>query len=124
MIEVLALLNRWKFPGILVEMMSLIYRFLFVLLEVAGNMMTSQHSRWGYADLRSSFRSLAGLISNVFTKAYHQAMISYQAMEARCYEGEFKLICWDYSISLKNIICIIFFETLLLWLNLFWGLWY
>ena len=50
-------LGRLHVPRLLVELMELIYRFIFVLSETAGSIRTAQASRLGYQGLR---RSLSG----------------------------------------------------------------
>lgn len=92
MTDVLAVLRRLKVPRLLVEMMGLIYRFIFVFLETAENMLTAQNSRLGYATLPAGYRSLAALMSNLFIRAYKRSDELYTALEARGYDGELNVL--------------------------------
>jgi hypothetical protein len=47
MLDILSALRRLKCPALLVEMMGLIYRFIFILFETAASMITAQNSVWG-----------------------------------------------------------------------------
>ncbi|NLI92660.1 MAG: cobalt ECF transporter T component CbiQ [Peptococcaceae bacterium] len=92
MIDVLAVFRRLKMPKLLVEMMGLIYRFIFVFLETADNMVTAQNSRLGYSGLSAGYRSLAALMSTLFIRAYKRADELYTALEARGYDGELNVV--------------------------------
>ncbi len=92
LVDLLAVLRRLKVPKLIVELMGLIYRFIFVLLEAAETMHTAQSSRLGYADLTSTYRSLAALVSTLFIRAYQRSNELYTALEARGYDGELSVL--------------------------------
>ncbi len=92
MVDLLAALRRLKIPKLFIEMMSLIYRFIFVLLETANIMFTAQNSRLGYSSLSSGYRSLAALVSTLFVRAYKRSEEIYTALEARGYDGELNVL--------------------------------
>lgn len=92
MVDLLAALRKLKVPKLLLELMGLIYRFIFVLLETADTMFTAQNSRLGYSNLSSSYRSLAVLASTLFIRAYKRSDELYTALEARGYDGELNVL--------------------------------
>ena len=59
-------LERLRVPGLFVELMELIYRFIFLLTGEAGRIRTAQESRLGYRGFRRSVSSLGTLLSVVF----------------------------------------------------------
>ncbi|MDA8227542.1 MAG: cobalt ECF transporter T component CbiQ, partial [Desulfitobacterium hafniense] len=61
MLEIISVLRRLRVPALFVELMSLVYRFIFVLLETAAAIHISQSSRLGYVSMKSSFRSTSHL---------------------------------------------------------------
>ncbi|NTV25720.1 MAG: cobalt ECF transporter T component CbiQ [Chlorobiaceae bacterium] len=79
-------------PVLLIEMMLLIYRFVFLLFETASEMATAQRSRLGYAGTMASFRSLASLASNLFFFSARRAEEVYVAMECRGYDGSIRVL--------------------------------
>lgn len=85
--DLLLALRRMHVPQLLLELMELIYRFIFVLYETANRIYTAQASRLGYHGLRRSFHSLGELISTVFLKAYRKSNRIYISLEARGYTG-------------------------------------
>ena len=87
MTELFTALRRMHIPGFLVEMMELVYRYIFVLLE----------GRLGYATLKTGFYSTGQLISNLFLRAYRQADRTYTAMESRGYTDEVRTLGLAYE---------------------------
>lgn len=91
-VDLLQVLGRLKIPKLLIELMGLIYRFIFVLLETADIMFTAQKSRMGYTSFSSSYRSLAALASTLFIRSYKRSDELYTALEARGYDGELNVL--------------------------------
>lgn len=92
MVDLLAALRRLKVSKLLVELMGLIYRFIFVLLETADTMITAQNSRLGYSSISSGYRSLAAVASTLFIRAYKRSDELYTALEAKGYDGELNVL--------------------------------
>lgn len=91
--------TKLRLPKIFVELVLLIYRFIFILMETAVQMTTAQRARLGYVSLKSSYRSTALLFVNLFSSAYHRANEVFTAMIARNYLGEIKLLHKEQKIS-------------------------
>lgn len=113
-IDILSVLKKLKLPKILIELMSLIYRFIFVLLETAHMIYISQSSRLGYTDLKTSYNSLAKLISALFINSYKRSEDIFIALESRCYDNDINVLEDTYKLSYKNLIIIILFELALM----------
>ncbi|UWG98460.1 cobalt ECF transporter T component CbiQ [Dehalobacter sp. DCM] len=92
MVDLLSALRKLKCPQLMLEMMSLIYRFIFVLMETAETMYTAQNSRLGYSSLKAGYRSLGMLASTLFIRAYKRSDDMYTAMEARGYDGKIAVL--------------------------------
>lgn len=85
--HVLGLLERLHAPALLVELMLLIYRFIFILADVAAQMVTAQKARLGNASYRASLRSLVALMATLFVRAMQKSARIFDAMESRGYTG-------------------------------------
>ncbi|MBU3161094.1 cobalt ECF transporter T component CbiQ [Clostridium frigoris] len=112
--EVLSVLRKLKVPKLFVELMGLIYRFIFVLLDTANMIYISQSSRLGYSTFRRGFNSLGNLVTSLFLSAYKRSQDIYMAMESRCYDGDINLLENHYVTSYKNISLIILVEVFLI----------
>lgn len=92
LVDLVMALKKLRCPQLMIEMMSLIYRFIFVLLETAETMYHAQDSRLGYSTLGAGYRSMASLVGTVFIRSYQQAERNYTALEARGYGGEINVL--------------------------------
>ncbi|SHF06655.1 cobalt/nickel transport system permease protein [Caldanaerobius fijiensis DSM 17918] len=119
--EFMSVLKKMKVPSLLLDLMELIYRFLFVLIETAEQIYISQDSRLGYISFKTALNSLAYLISVLFIKSYTNAEQLYIAMESRCYNGDIRLLENSYKISYTNIAFIAFTVFTLIALVLWTG---
>lgn len=121
MTEIIAVLKKLRVPSLFIELMGLIYRFIFVLMETADKIHTTQSSRCGYASLKNSYASLGQLVSNLFVKSYHRSRLLFVALESRCYTGELDVIELPYTVSPANIMIIVLIDLALVALALYTG---
>lgn len=95
--DVTLALERLRVPKLLVELMELIYRFIFVLTETASRIRLAQESRLGYQGVRRSLSSLGTLASMVFLRAWRKADRVYTALESRGYSGSLVTLSGGYA---------------------------
>lgn len=88
MVEILALLRALRVPALFLELVTLVYHSIAVLLLTAEQMYVAQSSRQGYTSLRTTYRSLAHLVVNLFSRSQQHAWSLYTALLARGYTGE------------------------------------
>lgn len=113
MTDLFSVLRRSVIPNFLVEITELVYRYIFVLFDVAENIRTAQESRLGYADITSGYRSTGMLISNLFARAFRQAERTYTAMESRGYDGDINIITARYKKSAAfNVFAVLYIVLL------------
>lgn len=91
--ELAGVLRKAHVPKIIVELMNMIYRFIFILTKVQRNMKTAAVSRLGYVDFKTSCRSFGQTGGNLFLLSLRKADTYYDAMVSRGYEGEF--LFWE-----------------------------
>lgn len=121
MLEIITVLRKLKVPVLFVELMSLVYRFIFVLLETAATIRTSQSSRLGYVSLQSSFRATSQLFYSLFIRAFQRSQAVATALEARCYNGEIRVLEKEYPVSVRNYTLVVVIEMLLIASNIYLG---
>lgn len=96
MTDITLALERLHLPRLFVELMELIYRFIFVLTEAMGRIRTAQESRLGYVGFRRSLESTGTLCSMVFLRAWRKGDKVYSALESRGYNGSLATLPADY----------------------------
>lgn len=118
--EIIAVLGKLKLPFIIIELMNLIYKYIFVLLDSQAKMKNSAAARLGYCNFRTSLKTFGLICGNLFAVSLRRASDYYNAIESRCSGGKIKFMCQNNSIKLRQvmflsiyIILIILFEILL-----------
>jgi cobalt/nickel transport system permease protein len=120
-VDLVWVMRKIRIPAIFVEILSIIYRFIFELLDTALLMKTSQDSRLGYSNLKRSYRSLGLLISNLFIKSFQNYKNLSMAMESRLYQGDFRVVEERYGISFTNILFVAAYFVIVCCMILFDG---
>lgn len=97
LVDLVDLLRRLRCPLLLIDLMTLIYRFIFVLLESLDEMYTAQASRLGYVNFRRGIMSAGLLGSQLFIDAYRRSQRLQVALESRGYTGDLKVLPASYQ---------------------------
>ena len=118
MTHLLSVLGRLHCPRLVIELMLLIYRFIFLLMEIASAITTAQNSRLGNKDFKTSCRSFSAMASALFLRAIRKSGILYDAMESRCYDGTLRVLNEQVPPRKREIFWIVLFELFLLALAL------
>lgn len=112
--DILTVFKKIHCPEIIIELMLLIYRFIFVLLDIADALNTAQRSRLGNINFKTSCKSIGNLISALFIRAFKKSSFLYDAMESRCYDGSIHVLEENYPAKKSHIIYIVSFELTLI----------
>lgn len=90
--QIIFLLKKIHLPDNLIEISMLIYRFIFIFLEEVSDIRQSQELRFGYINLKTSYKSF-GLLGNLL---YKRMMKRYDDMcvslDIKLYDGKFHII--------------------------------
>jgi cobalt/nickel transport system permease protein len=104
MVELFAVLKKTRLPESFVELSMLIYRYIFVFLDVAMSIKYAQTIRLGYKDFKSSVYSFSMLVSTLFLRSWEQGEKLYLAMDSRCYNGKMMLFDAKRPVEFSEII--------------------
>jgi cobalt ABC transporter, permease protein CbiQ len=88
MVDIFIVLRRLRCPRIIVELMMLIYRYIFVVLDMASAIRTSQNCRLGNRDFPTELRSFGQMATVLLVRSMSRSSYLFDAMESRCYNGE------------------------------------
>jgi cobalt/nickel transport system permease protein len=86
MSDIIGVLRRLRCPALIIDLMYLIYRYIFILLSLFYKMKTAAQSRLGFKDYRTSMRSTAQIYAKLLARSYQFAGKNFDAMESRCYD--------------------------------------
>lgn len=115
--RIFAVFHDLHVPSILTDLAILMYRYIFLFLDVTATMYNSQKTRLGYHNYMSWMHCLASLAGMVFIRTWEQGEISYKALASRGYNGQLNMIRDGDSvrdISLKEWILIILFVIIII----------
>lgn len=84
-------LEQCRVPYIIIELITLVYRFIFVFWEQAVGIHTAQAARLGHVDLKTGLRSLAFLISSLFINVINRSNTLYNGLVARNYSDSLRV---------------------------------
>lgn len=85
--EMTAVLERVHVPRLLIELMSMVYRFVFIMAGTWEQLQTAARSRLGYSGYGQALRTFGGLAGNLFIVSLLNANGYYDALQSRCYQG-------------------------------------
>ncbi|MGD9475798.1 MAG: cobalt ECF transporter T component CbiQ [Eubacteriaceae bacterium] len=102
--EIIAVMQKAHVPSLIIELMNLIYRYIFILMDVFIKMRNSAASRQGYCDYATSIRTFGGIVGNMLIVSMKKANAYYTAMEARCYDGELLFLEEEKDIRASQIV--------------------
>lgn len=92
LVDILGVLRFIRCPGLVIELMFLIYRFTFVILELASAILTAQKCRLGNKDFRAAMHGIGRMSAVLLQRALAKSSMLYDAMEARCYNGRIQVL--------------------------------
>ena len=86
-IDIIGLMRRLRFPGLLLELAEMTYRCIFIIGGDADTITRAQSARLGYASLRAGFRSAGMLAAALLVRSMEDSRRMQQAYESRCGSG-------------------------------------
>lgn len=95
--DLIEVLRRLRVPETVIELMTIIYRAIFVLLESLERMRTAQDARLGFSSPRRAMHSASLLASQLFLDAYRRSKRLQVALESRGFDGPLRVITLDYT---------------------------
>lgn len=113
--DILQTLRKLRLPTFFVELMELIYRFIFMLLETASRINRAQQSRLGYRDFGTGMHSMGILISRLFERSLYQSRKTMTALESRNYDGDLTVLPLEYRENQRDYLyMVLFFAVIML----------
>ena len=98
LIDLITLWQRWRVPELLIDLMIIMYRFIFVLLDTLNQMAIAQACRLGRAGSYSRRMNNAALLgSRLFINAFQRSQQLETALRSRGYDGALRVLPLQYK---------------------------
>jgi cobalt/nickel transport system permease protein len=92
MTDIFIVFRQWRVPEVVIDLMMIIYRTIFILMDQVIQIYNAQVMRLGYSTWRESIHSFASLCGAAFIASWDAGEDLIRAMDSRCYEGKFALL--------------------------------
>ncbi|EFO79727.1 cobalt ABC transporter, inner membrane subunit CbiQ [Oscillochloris trichoides DG-6] len=96
LVDLIDLLRRLRTPEVVIDLMTLTYRAIFVLLESLERMRIAQEARLGYCNPQRAMQSSALLISQLFIESYRRSLRLQESLESRGFQGSLRVLPSSY----------------------------
>lgn len=116
-----AALSQLRIPHYAIEMTILIYRYSFMLLELAAGMFVAADCRLGFKGAKNSMRTSGIIAGSLFLRCLDFAGRAAEALESRGYCGSFPLYKRPSQLTIWWIALVLALFLFLFWLGNFWS---
>ncbi len=84
------ILKKLRVPNVLIELLVLIYRSIFIFLGESKDIIMAEEMKFGYDNMKNSYRSIALLIRSLFIRVLMRYEDMVVSLDSKLYNGEFK----------------------------------
>lgn len=101
--EIIRVLRKLRVPELIIELMFLIYRYIFVLLKTVRSLKTAAASRLGFSR-GALLRTTGEIMTSLLTASFRRAAAAFDAMESRCYDGSLRFFSREKPVKLRHLL--------------------
>lgn len=94
--DLIMVLRKCKIPWLIIEIAVLMYRFIFIIGDMTSATVLAQNCRLGNVTMKDKIQNMGAMLASVFVRSYHKANRMFEAMEARNYNGQVRVL-WEYD---------------------------
>ena len=108
--DLIMVLRKCKIPWLIIEIAVLMYRFIFIIGDMASATLLAQNCRLGNKTMKDKIKNMGIMLATVLVRSFHKANRMYEAMEARNYDGQM-CVLWecDKATTKEKILIVIYF---------------
>jgi cobalt/nickel transport system permease protein len=106
-------MKRAGLPAALVDLMMIIYRYIFITLDTGLDIWRAQVMRLGYQRPAESVRSFATLCGMLFVSSWNAGEDLVRAMDCRCYDGVFPSLGQAEPVRARSLLPVVLYLVLL-----------
>ncbi|MFA7694993.1 MAG: cobalt ECF transporter T component CbiQ [Methanoregula sp.] len=113
MTDLFNLMKRCRIPLELIDLMMIMYRYIFIIYKQAHEIWEAQVMRLGYSRKKEGIHSLSMLFGMLFISSWTAGEDMIHAMDARCYNGIFPSLDQAEPIRIRSLLPVILYLTFL-----------
>jgi len=104
-------MKRFGLPIEIIDLMMIMYRYIFIIHDQAVEIWRAQIMRLGYSRPKEAIRSFAMLCGMLFISSWVAGEDLIRAMDCRCYDGIFPSLDLSEPIKMRSLIPVILYLT-------------
>ncbi|MDP3563278.1 MAG: cobalt ECF transporter T component CbiQ [Methanoregula sp.] len=112
MTDIFIVFRQCRVPDVVIDLMMIIYRTIFILIDQVVQIYNAQKMRLGYSTYRESLHSFSSLCGAAFIASWEAGEDLIRAMDARCYDGKFALLGESRPVEGISCVAVVVFLTL------------
>ena len=112
MTDIFIVFRQSRVPEVVIDLMMIIYRTIFILMDQVIQIYHAQVMRLGYSTWRESIHSFASLCGAAFIASWDAGEDLIRAMDARCYDGKFALLGETRPVERMSCLAVVIFLSL------------
>jgi cobalt/nickel transport system permease protein len=102
-------MKRIGIPIELIDLMMIIYRFIFIVYDQAVEIWHAQVMRLGYSRPREAIQSFSMLCGMLFISSWNAGEDLIRAMDCRCYDGIFPSLDLPEPVQIRSLIPVVLY---------------
>ena len=111
MTDIFIVLRQCRVPEVVIDLMMIIYRTIFILIDQVIQIYHAQIMRLGYSRWNESIHSFAYLCGAAFIASWDAGDDLIRAMDTRCYNGKFALLGENRPVERMPCLAVLVFLT-------------
>lgn len=97
LVDLIDLMRRLRVPDLLIDLMILIYRFIFASLDSLERMVIAHEARLGFSGWRNALHSSADIGARLFIETFRRTQLLDTALQGRCWDGTLRVLPQEYE---------------------------
>ena len=106
-------MKRARIPVELIDLMMIIYRYIFIVYDQAIEIWRAQVMRLGYSRPVEAVRSFSTLCGILFISSWNAGEDLIRAMDCRCYDGKFPALDRAEPVRMRSLVPVILYLSVL-----------
>lgn len=106
-------MKQARIPVELIDLMMIIYRYIFIVYDLASEIWLSQVMRLGYRRPIEAVRSFSMLCGTLFISSWNAGEDLVHAMDCRCYDGVFPTLEQAESVCIRSLALVLGYLVIL-----------
>lgn len=104
-------------PKVLSEMITIVYKYIFIFIDFGTHIYRSQNARLGYVNYKQGMKSFALMIGAIFNKSMQHGQALFRNLEARGYQGTLHSVATFGKVNYTRMVMLLGMNIVLIFIS-------